>query len=339
MGRGRRRDRRFCMIMSLKGIYDRSFDEDTSVDEKGQSHAGCPECGGIVRTNSIETTCEDCGLVIDDRPINHGPEWRSFDGAEQRTRERTGTPLTPTRHDRGLSSEIGYNVDGKGNTLSGQKRRHLARLRREHKRGQWTTRAEQNLAHGLGEAQRVASALDLSKSLREQACRLYRTATHEDLIRGRSIEAMATASVYAACRCNSLPRTLTEVVEVARVPREDVERAYTVLNRDLKLPTVPMEPAEYIPRIVSALDLSPAVQQRAIKFAKAMTAAGATSGCKPMGAAAACIYQVTQERSGRITQEALAEAADVSAVTVRARWNQLKTVLADADGQSPGEYA
>ena len=325
--------------MSLRDIYERSFDEDTSTDEEEQTRTGCPECGGTVRTNSIETACEDCGLVIDDRPIDHGPEWRTFDTDKRRSRERTGTPLTPTRHDRGLSSEIGYNVDGKGNTLSGRKRRHLARLRREHRRGQWTTRAEQNLAHGLGEAQRVASALGLSKSLREQACSLYRTAAQEDLIRGRSIEAMATASVYAACRCTALPRTLGEVVEVARVPREDVERAYTVLNRDLKLPTVPMEPAAYIPRIVSALDLSPAVQHRAVKFAKRMTDVGVTSGCKPMGTAAACVYQVTQERGGRITQETIAEAADVSVVTVRARWNQLKAVRVGEDGQPTGERA
>ena len=40
--------------------------------------------------------------------------------------ERAGVPLTATRHDRGLSTEIDHNVDGQGNTLSGRKRRLLA---------------------------------------------------------------------------------------------------------------------------------------------------------------------------------------------------------------------
>ena len=45
-------------------------------------------------------------------------------------------------------------------------------------------------------------------------------AQSEDLLVGRSIEAMAAASVYGACRCNGLPRTLGDVSEPARVSRQ-----------------------------------------------------------------------------------------------------------------------
>jgi hypothetical protein len=122
--------------MSLRDIYEPTFDEDVSAGE--QSGPVCPECGGIVHTNSIETACEDCGLVVEDRPIDHGPEWRAFDDDERDRRERTGPPLTPTRHDRGLSGEIGFDrTDANGTTLSGRKQSQLARLRREHRRGRW----------------------------------------------------------------------------------------------------------------------------------------------------------------------------------------------------------
>ena len=56
-------------IMSLRHIYERTFDEDVASIERANS--GCPECGGLVHTNSIETACEDCGLLLAARPNDH----------------------------------------------------------------------------------------------------------------------------------------------------------------------------------------------------------------------------------------------------------------------------
>jgi transcription initiation factor TFIIB len=318
--------------MSLRDVYDRTFDEDVPGAERSSS--GCPECGGLVHTNSIETVCDDCGLVLEDRPIDHGPEWCAFDDTERIERARTGPALTPTRHDRGLSSEIGFDrIDANGTTLSGRKRSQLARLRREHRRGRWGSKAEQNLAHGLAEIRRIVSALDLPRSLRDQACRLYRTAASEDLIRGRSIEAMAAASVYAACRCAGLPRTLEEVGATVAVAPERFQNAYSVLNRELALPTVPMEPPEYVPKLTSALEVSPATRQRAVYLANQVASSGAANGCHPAGVAAGCVYQAAQEQDERLTQAALADAAEVTPMTVRARWKQLQTVVEESSDQ------
>jgi len=60
--------------MATREIYAQTFDEDVSSDQ----YATCAECGGQVRTNSIETACEDCGLIIDEPQIDYGPEWRSY---------------------------------------------------------------------------------------------------------------------------------------------------------------------------------------------------------------------------------------------------------------------
>lgn len=59
--------------MAMREIYGQTFDEDVSSDQS----ATCAECGGQVRTNSMETACEDCGLLIDEQRIDHGPEWRT----------------------------------------------------------------------------------------------------------------------------------------------------------------------------------------------------------------------------------------------------------------------
>ena len=318
--------------MSLRNVYERTFDEDEPAAERSSS--GCPECGGLVHTNSIETVCDDCGLVLEDRPIDHGPEWCAFDDTERIERTRTGPALTPTRHDRGLSSEIGFDqTDANGTTLSGRKRSQIGRLRREHRRGRWSSKAEQNLAHGFSEVRRIVGALDLPRSLRDQACRLYRTAAGEDLIRGRSIEAMAAASVYAACRCAGLPRTLQEVSVTSAVSHERVQNAYSVLNRELELPTVPMEPLEYVPRVTSALGLSAGTRQRAAALAKQAVRTGVANGYNPAGVAAGCVYQAAREQDERVTQAALADAAEVTPMTIRTRWNELQTILDSGDDQ------
>jgi len=81
-----------------------------------------------------------------------------------------GAPLTAARHDRGLSTEIGRGKDANGNRLSGRKRQQVSRMRREQSRGRFQSKAERNLAHGLGEVRRIASTLELSESVRDQAC-------------------------------------------------------------------------------------------------------------------------------------------------------------------------
>ena len=95
-------------------------------------------------------------------------------------------------------------------------------MRREQTRGRFQSKAERNLTHGLGEVRRISSAFDLSATIRDQACQLFRSAQNADLFRGRSVEVMAAASVYGACRCNGCSRTL-----------EDIERTLVVTYLDL----------------------------------------------------------------------------------------------------------
>jgi len=305
--------------MATRDIYERRFDEEVPSD----TTSGCPECGGQVRTNSVETTCEDCGLVLEESPIDHGPEWRAFDDDENDP-ARTGAPITPTRHDRGISTEIGRNVDGNGNDLSSKKRTQLGRLRREHSRSRWRTKAERNLAQGLTEVRRVACALGVSDSIRDQACTLFRSAQDEGLLPGRSIESIAAASVYAACRCNELPWTICEVGDVSRVSRERVENAYRVLNQELGIPAVPPSPRQYVPRLASELGLSDAVRRIAEQFAIEAEDDGLANGRNPAGVATGCLYEAAQDQREEVTQRELGNAAEVSAVTVRSRWRELR---------------
>ena len=55
----------------------------------------CTECSSknIFRdVEKGETTCRDCGLVIEDRMVDFSQEWRDFDDDGDGQKRRTGAP-------------------------------------------------------------------------------------------------------------------------------------------------------------------------------------------------------------------------------------------------------
>ncbi|WP_435360163.1 transcription initiation factor IIB [Haloarchaeobius sp. DFWS5] len=284
-----------------------------------KAQQSCPECDGHLTTDRDETICGECGLVVGTDRLDRGPEWRSFsEGVAEG--KRTGAPLTRSRHDRGLSTEIGYR-DGNGVRLTGRKRRLVSRLRTQHNRARIATKTDRNRVYAFTEIRRLVGALSLPRPIREQACALFESAQDEDLLRGRSLEGFAAATVYAVCRVNGISRTVEEVVADARSDDGELRAAYSALNRDLGLPTGPIDPTEYLARYASVLDLPQSVERRARELSTEAVEDGVASGRNPSGFAAGCLYAAAkQEKRVSLTQQAAADVADVSTVTVRSAY-------------------
>ena len=295
------------------------------VDESPPNERDCcPECDYVpLVSDGTETYCPDCGLIVEDAVLDHGPEWTPYDEAERR---RVGSPVTPMRHDWGISAEIGLFRDGHGRELSASTQARLRRLRRWNRRARFESKADQNLAHGLGEIRRIGGTLDLAEGIQAEAGQLFREAQSGDLIRGRSLESVASAAVYAACRRRRLPRFLDEVVETARVDRGKVRLAYGVLNRELSLRIPPAMPADFLPRLASAVDASEQVRERAAQLCDSDAVIDLANGRKPAGVAAGCLYFAGRELEGfgAVTQEQLATAARVSEVSLQHVWQDLQ---------------
>jgi transcription initiation factor TFIIB len=291
-----------------------------SADDATTTNA-CPECDGRLRADGRETVCDDCGLVVSEYAIDHGPEWRSF-ADDDRNPKRTGAPLTRSRHDRGLSTEI-----GRSTRVKGRKRRRLARMRRQHNRARISTKRERNQVYAFTEIRRLTSALSLPERIRDHACSLFDSAQNEDLLRGRSLEGFAAACVYAACRVAGVSRTVGEVVAEAKATEGEQTAAYDALNRDLGLPVGPVDPVEYVPRFATRLDLSRDVERRAREYAAEAVESGVASGRNPSGVAAGCLYTAARDRGADLTQADAAAVADVTPVTLR------KTYVALSDDE------
>ncbi|MFC3476174.1 transcription initiation factor IIB [Halobacterium litoreum] len=300
--------------------------DETEQSESADETQRCPECGGnlVVDEERGETVCEDCGLVVEEDSIDRGPEWRAFDAAESDQKSRVGAPTTNMMHDKGLSTNIGWqNKDAYGNALTGRQRRKMQRLRKWNERFRTRSSKERNLKQALGEIERMASALGLPDNVRETASVIYRRALDDNLLPGRSIEGVATSALYAAARQANAPRSLDEVASVSRVERDEIARTYRYVARELGLEVAPTDPASYVPRFCSELDLPDEVERRARELLDAAANAGITSGKSPVGLAAAAVYAASLLSNERITQSEVSDVANISEVTIRNRYHEI----------------
>ncbi|OAQ54530.1 hypothetical protein HTG_02965 [Natrinema mahii] len=298
-------------------------EEETAVSDE-QEH--CPECGGRLVSDDehAETVCTDCGLVVEEDEIDRGPEWRAFDAAEKDEKSRVGAPTTNMMHDQGLSTNIGWqDKDAYGRSLSSRQRQKMQRLRTWNERFRTRDSKERNLKQALGEIDRMASALGLPENVRETASVIYRRALEEDLLPGRSIEGVATASLYAAARQAGTPRSLDEISAVSRVEKMELTRTYRYIIRELGLEVKPADPEHYVPRFVSDLDLSDETERMARELLESARQEGVHSGKSPVGLAAASVYAAALLTNEKVTQNEVSDVASISEVTIRNRYKEL----------------
>ncbi|MBU1197244.1 transcription initiation factor IIB [Candidatus Micrarchaeota archaeon] len=291
----------------------------------------CPECKSKSLKKDAgrgELVCTKCGLVIEENMMHQGPEWRAFDAEQRASRARTGAPLKYMSPNKGLVTEIDqYNRDVRGGKILPSQQAQLYRMRKWHKRASISNSIERNLAIALTEMNRVAAHLGLEESIRESSALLYRKCVEKGLIRGRQIESVVSAVIYAICRQFGIPRTLDEIASVAEIPKKEIGRTYRLITQELELKIPLTNPRFYISRFVTALRLSGETQQKANDILDDALKKGLISGRGPMGVAAAAVYIASVSTGERRTQKEVADVAGVTEVTIRNRYRELKKAL------------
>lgn len=298
--------------------YDSQIIEDKAV---------CQKCGSTQLAEDYsrgETVCQNCGLVIAEDLIDQGPEWRAFDSEQRAKRSRVGAPENFSIHDKGLSTRISWqNRDAYGNVIPTRNRAQVYRLRKWQRRTRISDGTERNLAVALSNLSRMSSTLNLPRNVRETASMIYRKAVRKKLIRGRSIEGIAAAVLYAACRQCNVPRTLEEMSKITDISKKEIGRNYRHLSRELELKLLPTTPEDYVSRFCGRLKLNGDVQIKTLELLKKAQQEELTSGRGPTGMSAAAIYIASVICNEKITQREIAEVAGVTEVTIRNRYKEL----------------
>ncbi len=299
----------------------------------------CPECASknlVHDYDTGETVCGDCGLVLYEQMMDKGPEWRAFTQEEKASRRRVGMPTSYSVHDKGLSTTISQvDRDAFGRKLPLSTRLLMWRLRKWQIRSRVHSSSDRNLAQAMAELERLSSKVSLSPPIKEKAAVIYRKALDKGLVRGRSINSIAAAALYAACRKSGTPRTLREIAEASLVDKKDVARCYRLLLQELDFHMPIADPLTYVSKIAEKTGISGKTQGAAIQILREARRKRVVAGKDPMGLAAATLYIACIQHNEKKTQKNIAEAAGVTEVTVRNRykalWKQLNLEIPDFD--------
>jgi len=278
----------------------------------------CSECGNprLVRDyNRAALVCSECGFVVEERIGDPGPEWRNF-GDGRTNRNRAGPPLSETIHDHGLSTEVGRGRrDARGGELPPERMSQLHRLRRWDRRARFTN-SDRTLARGFVEQGRLCAQLMLPNSVRTAAARIYRRALKHGLVRGRSVETIATAAVQCACRKLGFYRDPNEFESASRIGRNTAKRARGLLIRELKLPISIPDSSLYVHPAARCLGVSRMTRERACAIAEYVQEGGLVTGREPRSVVAATLYLACKSTNEGVTQGQVAEVTGVSRTTV-----------------------
>ncbi len=291
----------------------------------------CPECGSrniIHDEDSGEIICGGCGLVLTESLVNKGPEWRAFTQNEKDTRSRVGVPLSFSVHDKGLTTMIGrVGRDAFGRKIPLNTKLQMLRLRKWQIRSRVHSSVDRNLAQAMAELDRLSDKLHIPPNIKEKAAVIYRKALDKGLVRGRSISAIAAASLYAACRITQTPRTLREISRHSPIDKKDIARCYRLLLRELDL-QMPIPAAQLrVPKIAAKVGIGEKIQQKAVEILREAERMKTTAGKDPMGLAAAALYIACVMNDEKKTQKMIADAAGITEVTIRNRYKGLKEAL------------
>ncbi len=285
----------------------------------------CLRCGKTALITDAETGeifCGGCGFVLSERIENPGLESHSFPG-DRINIERTGSGTSLAKHDQGLSTIINpINRDATGKPLSNSMKMTLHRLRIWDSRSQ-SQPIDKNLKQAFNELYRLKDKLSLSDSVLEKAAYIYRKALAKKLVRGRSISAMMGSALYAACREVETPRTLKEIAETMNIKKGDLAPYYRLLVKELDLKMPVVDSVQNVARIASKAGLSEKTKRYAIEILRKAEENKISSGKNPMGLAGAALYAACITNGENMTQRNIAEAANITEVTIRNRYKGL----------------
>ena len=176
----------------------------------------------------------------------------------------------------------------------------------------------------------MAAILEISDRTAKKALEIYGRAQAQKFDRGRSRLALASASLYAACRIAGSTNTLKEISKASGIEIRAVARIYRLLLNELELQVAVTDPAKCVSVVAGRAGLKDKkTTAQALKILKDRGVTPSLAGKDPMGLAATALYMASFRNGGKAekTQKELAQTAGVTEITIRNRSNEIKSVI------------
>jgi len=272
-----------------------------------------------------EMFCGGCGLVLVENISDTSHESNGYSQEDFMKLARTGPATSLTMHDRGLSTVIGINKDSSGNILSSKTKYEFNRLRT------WDQRSKSRSTVSLSKAFTLLNAmktkLGIPDNVIENAAYIYRKAVSAKLTRGRTMASLISASLYAACRENNIPRTLDNIADAGNIERRILSRDLRTIIKKLGLKLNQYDISSFISKISNNMNLKEKTKRDAFNILKRCELKEITAGKHPVAQAAASLYIACIINGEKISQKKFSSESGVSDVTIRNRVTLIKKTL------------
>ena len=290
-----------------------------------------PESGEII--------CNICGIVLSEEkklPLHPRVQEEMTIISHINTTTNTNTNLQYNENNSNSNNNIllniesstiigKSNVDAVGKRISNDMRNKIDKLRILEQRTRFINPKDRNLKYAFNKLNNIKHKLGLSNAISEKSFYLYRKASSAELVKGRTTEGILSAAIYLACKELGTPKTLKEISDITNLKIKSISKYSRLLILELDLKPIPViDPIKCIVKIANNLNLEEKTKHKAIKIMKKVIEQEIHVGKNPLAIAASTIYAVckTSEEKQK-TQIEIANSADISAVVIRDRYNDI----------------
>jgi len=258
----------------------------------------CPECKSQEIKNEGDgiLSCKSCDLIFDS-----GPQWIKYN---PNTKNKKDIELNHHRSRISSKTILKWQKETRGGNLGSR-----------------------SILMASDEIERIANELKLNDSIKESALELFSSSSKAGIVRGRSSEKVAAASIYTACRMTNIPRTLDEVANRTNLNRNELSKLHRLITRKLKLQIHAAGTANFLTRFANKLLLSRDVEEEARLIINSIEKKNYGQGISPNALLGAAIYIACKAKKLKRSQFEIAKAVGTSEVTLRNRAKEIISII------------
>ncbi|XP_063677970.1 transcription initiation factor IIB-like [Bolinopsis microptera] len=249
-----------------------------------------------------DTVCPECGLVVGDRVIDVGSEWRTFADDTGDDPSRVGAAENPL-----LSGDLTTSILSTGNNYEMQRLSNRI----------LSSGNDRALVQAFGEIRLMANRLNASQAIIDRANTLFKNMTDTKALRGRSTEANCAACLYIACNQEGATRTFKEICAVCTVSKKQIGKSFKLILRALNTSVEIIKTGDFMSRFCSNLELEHKAQNIATHVARQAVDLDIVAGKVPVTVAAAAIYFTCLAMDVDKSAKEIGDVAGVAETTIK----------------------
>lgn len=286
-----------------------------------------PEAALVEDYRAGDMICPECGLVVGDRMVDVGSEWRTFSNdKESKDMSRVGAAENPLFDGDNLETVLSMGTGagaldefGKQKYTNGP--RHMSS-------------ADKALRNGYDAIRQMAGRINLSNRIITRAFSLFKQCYENKCVRGRSQDAVVATCIYIACRQEGAQRTIKEICAISSTAsKKDIGRCFKQIVNSLPNSNRPdsIEIKNLVPRFCNQLELRQEnlIPKTAIHIAERAKEICDIQSRAPDSIAGAAIYMACAATGEKKPMKDIQTAAGVMESTIRLIYKLMLPKAAD----------